>query len=84
MPGMKVFYFATCILHFLMRALYSENTPKPYHQVRASILFMYFETDYAQSYLEMALNGPLDDETRDNLSRSHAASKVYLAFAVNQ
>jgi hypothetical protein len=28
------------------------------------------------SYLEMALNGPLDGETRDNLSRSHIASKV--------
>ncbi|KAF5380673.1 hypothetical protein D9757_007064 [Collybiopsis confluens] len=27
------------------------------------------------SYLEMALNGPLDFETRDNLSRSHVASK---------
>jgi len=28
------------------------------------------------SYLEMAMNGPLDNETRDNLVRSHAASKV--------
>lgn len=28
------------------------------------------------SYLEMALDGPLDGETRDNLSQSHAASKV--------
>jgi hypothetical protein len=28
------------------------------------------------SYLEMAMNGPLDGETRDNLVRSHAASKV--------
>lgn len=28
------------------------------------------------SYLEMALNGPLDIETRENLSMSHSASKV--------
>jgi len=28
------------------------------------------------SYLEMAMNGSLDNETRDNLVRSHAASKV--------
>lgn len=29
------------------------------------------------NYLEMALEGHLDLETRDNLSMSHAASKVY-------
>ncbi|KAF9462987.1 Tco3, phytochrome related signal transduction histidine kinase, partial [Collybia nuda] len=34
------------------------------------------------NYLEMALNGPLDAETRDNLSRSHAASKSLL-FTIN-
>ncbi len=32
--------------------------------------------DVSVSYLEMAMNGPLDGETRDNLVRSHAASKV--------
>lgn len=32
------------------------------------------------SYLEMALNGPLDIETRENLSRSHIASKVNRSF----
>ena len=34
------------------------------------------------SYLELALNGPLDGETRDNLSMSHAASKNLL-FTIN-
>ena len=34
------------------------------------------------SYLELALNGPLDDDTRDNLTRSHAASKSLL-FTIN-
>ncbi|KAJ7081397.1 phytochrome-like protein, partial [Mycena belliarum] len=33
-------------------------------------------------HLEMALNAPLDDETRDNLNRSHAASKSLL-FTIN-
>ena len=28
------------------------------------------------SYLEMAMNGPLDKETQENLQKSHAASKV--------
>jgi hypothetical protein len=28
------------------------------------------------SYLELALEGQLDSETRDNLRRSHTASKV--------
>lgn len=32
------------------------------------------------NYLEMALDGPLDIETRDNLSVSHAASKVFLMY----
>ena len=36
----------------------------------------------AYSYLEMALNGPLDLETRENLSRSHSASKSLL-FTIN-
>lgn len=30
-----------------------------------------------RSYLELALNGPLDGETRENLTRSHTASKVF-------
>lgn len=34
------------------------------------------------SYLELALNGPLDGETRDNLNMSHAASKNLL-FTIN-
>ena len=34
------------------------------------------------SYLELALNGPLDDDTRENLSRSHTASKSLL-FTIN-
>ncbi|KAH7925896.1 hypothetical protein BV22DRAFT_1104694 [Leucogyrophana mollusca] len=37
---------------------------------------------YPGSYLELAMNGPLDGETRDNLSRSHAASKNLL-FTIN-
>ena len=32
-----------------------------------------------RSYLELALNGSLDTETRENLSQSHAASKVSLS-----
>lgn len=36
----------------------------------------YLLIDTLISYLEMAMNGPLDNETRDNLVRSHAASKV--------
>ncbi|KIK92491.1 hypothetical protein PAXRUDRAFT_34497 [Paxillus rubicundulus Ve08.2h10] len=34
------------------------------------------------NYLEMAMNGPLDAETRENLSRSHIASKNLL-FSIN-
>ncbi|KZS90438.1 hypothetical protein SISNIDRAFT_415403 [Sistotremastrum niveocremeum HHB9708] len=34
------------------------------------------------NYLEMALNGPLDGETRENLTRSHIASKSLL-FTIN-
>jgi hypothetical protein len=34
------------------------------------------------SYLELAMNGPLDKETRENLSMSHAASKNLL-FTIN-
>ncbi|KAJ7134984.1 hypothetical protein C8R43DRAFT_894662 [Mycena crocata] len=45
------------------------------HEVRTPL-------NHIINYLEMALNGPLDEETRDNLNRSHAASKSLL-FTIN-
>ncbi|KAH7913421.1 hypothetical protein BJ138DRAFT_1146165 [Hygrophoropsis aurantiaca] len=45
------------------------------HEVRTPL-------NHIINYLEMAMNGPLDGETRDNLSRSHAASKNLL-FTIN-
>ncbi|KIY71736.1 hypothetical protein CYLTODRAFT_450579 [Cylindrobasidium torrendii FP15055 ss-10] len=45
------------------------------HEVRTPL-------NHIINYLEMALNGPLDTETRDNLSRSHVASKSLL-FTIN-
>ncbi|KDQ62269.1 hypothetical protein JAAARDRAFT_30166 [Jaapia argillacea MUCL 33604] len=45
------------------------------HEVRTPL-------NHIINYLEMALNGPLDFETRDNLVRSHAASKSLL-FTIN-
>ncbi|KAJ4482039.1 hypothetical protein J3R30DRAFT_3699364 [Lentinula aciculospora] len=45
------------------------------HEVRTPL-------NHIINYLEMALNGPLDIETRDNLSRSHTASKNLL-FTIN-
>ncbi|KAH8824835.1 hypothetical protein DL96DRAFT_1467371 [Flagelloscypha sp. PMI_526] len=45
------------------------------HEVRTPL-------NHIINYLEMALNGPLDGETRDNLRRSHAASKGLL-FTIN-
>ncbi|EIN12484.1 hypothetical protein PUNSTDRAFT_118301 [Punctularia strigosozonata HHB-11173 SS5] len=45
------------------------------HEVRTPL-------NHIINYLEMAMNGPLDTETRDNLSRSHAASKSLL-FTIN-
>ncbi|KIK69752.1 hypothetical protein GYMLUDRAFT_34142 [Collybiopsis luxurians FD-317 M1] len=45
------------------------------HEVRTPL-------NHIINYLEMALNGPLDFETRDNLSRSHVASKNLL-FTIN-
>ncbi|KAJ7714204.1 hypothetical protein B0H16DRAFT_1808320 [Mycena metata] len=45
------------------------------HEVRTPL-------NHIINYLEMALNGPLDDETRDNLNRSHVASKSLL-FTIN-
>ncbi|TFK20594.1 hypothetical protein FA15DRAFT_673329 [Coprinopsis marcescibilis] len=45
------------------------------HEVRTPL-------NHIINYLEMALNGSLDTETRENLSRSHAASKSLL-FTIN-
>ncbi|TRM64908.1 hypothetical protein BD626DRAFT_454990 [Schizophyllum amplum] len=45
------------------------------HEVRTPL-------NHIINYLELALNGHLDGETRDNLSRSHAASKSLL-FTIN-
>ncbi|KAF9011494.1 hypothetical protein BDZ89DRAFT_1225510 [Hymenopellis radicata] len=45
------------------------------HEVRTPL-------NHIINYLEMALNGPLDTETRDNLNRSHTASKSLL-FTIN-
>lgn len=45
------------------------------HEVRTPL-------NHIINYLEMALDGPLDGETRDNLSQSHAASKSLL-FTIN-
>ncbi|EJC98092.1 uncharacterized protein FOMMEDRAFT_97970 [Fomitiporia mediterranea MF3/22] len=45
------------------------------HEVRTPL-------NHIINYLEMALNGPLDTETRENLSRSHSASKSLL-FTIN-
>ncbi|KAF5362908.1 hypothetical protein D9758_007118 [Tetrapyrgos nigripes] len=45
------------------------------HEVRTPL-------NHIINYLEMALNGPLDFETRHNLSQSHAASKSLL-FTIN-
>ncbi|KAL5524537.1 hypothetical protein ACEPAF_9677 [Sanghuangporus sanghuang] len=45
------------------------------HEVRTPL-------NHIINYLEMALNGPLDSETRENLARSHSASKSLL-FTIN-
>ncbi|KDQ62255.1 hypothetical protein JAAARDRAFT_149003 [Jaapia argillacea MUCL 33604] len=45
------------------------------HEVRTPL-------NHIINYLELALNGPLDNDTRDNLVRSHAASKSLL-FTIN-
>ncbi|KAK0487234.1 phytochrome-like protein [Armillaria novae-zelandiae] len=45
------------------------------HEVRTPL-------NHIINYLEMAMNGPLDKETRDNLSQSHFASKNLL-FTIN-
>lgn len=45
------------------------------HEVRTPL-------NHIINYLELALNGPLDLETRDNLQRSHNASKSLL-FTIN-
>ena len=55
----------------------SPNAAEPYYKV-----YIHFDevksttnVNYC-SYLEMALNGPLDNETRANLTQTHTASKV--------
>ncbi|OBZ71696.1 Histidine protein kinase 1 [Grifola frondosa] len=45
------------------------------HEVRTPL-------NHIINYLELAMNGPLDTETRENLSQSHAASKSLL-FTIN-
>ncbi|CDO69279.1 hypothetical protein BN946_scf185042.g181 [Trametes cinnabarina] len=45
------------------------------HEVRTPL-------NHIINYLELAMNGPLDTETRENLSHSHAASKSLL-FTIN-
>lgn len=45
------------------------------HEVRTPL-------NHIINYLEMALNGPLDSEARENLRQSHAASKCLL-FTIN-
>ncbi|QRV77842.1 protein-histidine kinase [Ceratobasidium sp. AG-Ba] len=45
------------------------------HEVRTPL-------NHIINYLEMALNGPLDSETRENLTRSHTASRSLL-FTIN-
>ncbi|KAI0671080.1 hypothetical protein C8Q78DRAFT_1079021 [Trametes maxima] len=45
------------------------------HEVRTPL-------NHIINYLELAMNGPLDQETRENLSHSHAASKSLL-FTIN-
>lgn len=45
------------------------------HEVRTPL-------NHIINYLELALDGPLDNETRENLSRSHLASKSLL-FSIN-
>lgn len=45
------------------------------HEVRTPL-------NHIINYLELAMNGPLDSDTRENLSHSHAASKSLL-FTIN-
>ena len=58
----------------------SAHSIEPHHQVSHSLLILrcgMVSADLgAVSCLELALNGKLDIETRENLSKSHAASKV--------
>lgn len=60
---------------------FSANSAQPYHQVSTVVSTLFHCSvlnSIRHSYLEMALNGQLDVETRENLSQSHAASKVSL------
>jgi hypothetical protein len=60
----------------------SAHSIEPHHQVGHSLSILRCgvvspDLGYT-SCLELALNGKLDIETRENLSKSHAASKVYI------
>ena len=72
---MKVTKKVSQLRKLLTVACCSENTVEPHYQVREmyrqSLLYL-----LPLSYLELALNGPLDGETREHLNQSHAASKV--------
>ena len=76
MLDMKV-YLYRCIESITYESKLSSNTLKSYHKV-GPLAFVGTYSQDGRSYLELALNGPLDLETRDNLSRSHVASKVSL------
>ncbi|KAK0547372.1 hypothetical protein OC845_004119 [Tilletia horrida] len=60
------------IQHNAMNKLLLSNAS---HEVRTPL-------NHIINYLEMALDGPLDTDTRDNLSKSHLASKSLL-FVIN-
>ncbi|CAD6913701.1 unnamed protein product [Tilletia controversa] len=60
------------IQHNQMNKLLLSNAS---HEVRTPL-------NHIINYLELALDGPLDTDTRDNLSRSHLASKSLL-FVIN-
>jgi hypothetical protein len=59
----------------------SAHSVEPHHQVSHSLSILRScgiirLTWGCTSCLELALNGKLDNETRENLSKSHTASKV--------
>lgn len=71
-----------CVLS--LTAILSPHAIESYHQVCPILpcLLASYITSFDFSYLELALNGHLDVETRENLSQSHAASKSLL-FTIN-
>lgn len=60
----------------------SPNSSEPYYQVSEHLFVVSPSLTLWCSYLELAMNGPLDDDTRENLNHSHAASKSLL-FTIN-